>query len=226
MKIRPALGLLRRAIFNYIAETFSFLRKASGVIHVGANIGQERDLYARHNLRVLWIEPLPDVFARLQTNLRDYPKQRALQYLVTDQDGARCTFHISSNDGVSSSILDLGLHRELWPEVSYTGAIELQSVTLSTLLRQEQIDVREFDTLVLDTQGSELLVLRGAVDLLRGFRFILTEAADFEVYNGCCTLADLSSFLLSYGFRERWRKETNSKPGIGACYDVLYERRV
>lgn len=40
----------------------SFLSKGRGVIHVGANAGQERELYAAFGLHVIWIEPIPDVF--------------------------------------------------------------------------------------------------------------------------------------------------------------------
>ena len=36
-----------------------FLADARGVIHVGANVGQERDLYAAYRLPVVWIEPTP-----------------------------------------------------------------------------------------------------------------------------------------------------------------------
>ena len=44
----------------------AFLHQVSGVVHVGANTGQERDLYQTLGLRVCSIEPIPDVFARLQ----------------------------------------------------------------------------------------------------------------------------------------------------------------
>src|SRR5437870_2033193 len=82
----------------------AFLKRVKGVIHVGASIGQERDLYARHDLSVVWIEPIPDVFARLEANLAHYPKQRAYRHLVADQDGRPYQFHIASNNGESSSI--------------------------------------------------------------------------------------------------------------------------
>src|SRR5215472_4628952 len=39
----------------------SFLRGVSGVIHVGANTGQERELYEKFGLHVVWIEPIPEV---------------------------------------------------------------------------------------------------------------------------------------------------------------------
>jgi putative component of toxin-antitoxin plasmid stabilization module len=82
-----------------------FLKHITGVIHVGANIGQECQTYAQNNLDVLWIEPIPDIFERLTKNIACYPKQKAVNALVTDKDGEEYAFNISSNYGNSSSIL-------------------------------------------------------------------------------------------------------------------------
>src|SRR5512142_1548427 len=51
----------------------AFLRRVRGVVHVGANTGQERDTYEKFGLDVLWIEPIPDVFQQLKTYLDGYP---------------------------------------------------------------------------------------------------------------------------------------------------------
>jgi hypothetical protein len=51
-------------IGHKLAHLTSFLRKVNGLIHIGANIGQERAIYAEYDLRVAWIEPIPDVFER------------------------------------------------------------------------------------------------------------------------------------------------------------------
>src|SRR5690242_19194551 len=108
-----AMKLLRRLRRLFSPDPNRFLRSTRGVIHVGANVGQERELYRRHGLDVLWIEPIPDVFARLAANMSGLPRQRALERLVTDRDDATYEFHISNNDGESSSILDLKQHRDI-----------------------------------------------------------------------------------------------------------------
>ena len=90
------MGLLKKARKRYADR---FLRRISGVIHVGANTGQERQRYARRGLAVLWIEPIPDVFATLRANVRELERQRALEYLVTDRDGAEYEFHVANNEG-------------------------------------------------------------------------------------------------------------------------------
>ena len=199
-----------------------FLRSASGVIHVGANAGQERELYASYGLAVLWIEPIPEVFETLCENLRGFERQRALECLITDIDGAEYEFHVADNDGLSSSILDLKLHREVWPNVSFTKTIALRSCTLTSLLMNEGIDPASYDALVMDTQGSELLVLRGAEALLWNFRHIKTEVADFEAYAGGAQLQDIDAFLTSRGFRELLRQPFANRAAGGTYYDVLY----
>jgi FkbM family methyltransferase len=218
------MKLLRRLRRLFEPNPNRFLRETRGVVHVGANVGQERGLYARHGLDVLWVEPIPEVFARLRANLRDYPRQRALEALVTDRDGAEYTFNLANNDGESSSILALKQHRDVYPTVVYTGSIRLEGVTLPTLCAREHVDLARYDSLVLDTQGSELLVLRGAESLLRQFRFIKTEVPDFEAYEGCAQLADLDAYLRGHGFTEWSRHPFATHEGGGRYYDIVYRR--
>ena len=75
----------------------------------------------------------------------------------------------------------------------------------------------------MDTQGSELL--QGASTALAGFRYIKTEAADFELYKGAATEMDLVSFLKPRGFRLLRRDVFARTPdGTGECADMLFER--
>jgi FkbM family methyltransferase len=217
-----AMKLLRRLRRLFAPDPNRFLRSARGVVHVGANVGQERRLYDGYGLDVLWIEPIPDVFAALLANIAGFPRQRALERLVTDRDDTPYEFHVANNDGQSSSILELKEHRDVWPKVAFTRTIKLQSSTLATLFARERIDVTRYDALVMDTQGSELLVLRGAEPLLGGFKFIKTEVPDFEAYAGCAKLEDIEGYLGPRGYAEIARYRFASRPGGGHYYDVLY----
>lgn len=218
------MKILRRLRRWFGPDPNRFLRSVHGVIHVGANVGQERELYARHGLDVLWIEPIPDVFVTLNANLEGFPRQRALQALVTDRNDHEYEFHVANNAGESSSIFDLKQHKEVWPKVAFTRSIALRSVTLPTLLEREGIDPRAYDALVMDTQGSELLVLKGAESLLPRFAYIKTEVPDFEAYAGCVQLAELTAFLAARGFIELTRNQFASRAAGGHYYDVVYRR--
>jgi FkbM family methyltransferase len=214
----------RNIMFRFSKDPEAYFARLKGVIHVGANTGEERAWYDYHNLEVIWIEPIPDVFKTLERNLIGYPRQRGYQCLITDKDNEQYEFHIANNQGQSSSILDLALHRDMFPDITYTSTISLQSTTLRSLVQRERIDMNKFDGLVLDTQGSELLVLQGVVDLLPHFRFIKTEASDFEVYKGCCTLKELDGFLKKHGFVLHSEARHWFQEGLGAHSDVYFRR--
>ena len=83
-----------------------------------------------------------------------------------------------------------------------------------------------YDALVLDTQGSELLVLKGAIDILPHIKYVKTEVADFESYASCCQLKDLDAFFREHNFRRIAERRFAYKEGIGSYYDVLYTSRI
>jgi FkbM family methyltransferase len=214
-----ASGQLRRPDID------AFLSEITGLIHVGANSGQERQQYAKHDLDVLWIEPHPTVFQELERNIAPFRKQRAIQSLITDSDDLTHEFHVSSNSGASSSILKFKHHKDIWPQVYFTGTITLTSVTLDTLLSRHNIDPHLYQALVLDTQGSELLVLRGAKRLIPSLRYIKTEVSDFEAYADCCQLVDIRCFMSAHGFYEKHLRNCVSRSQGGSYYNALYQRR-
>lgn len=215
---------MARRLLRPKAEIDRFLTRAEGVLHVGANTGQERGLYARLALDVVWIEPIPEVFAELQANIARLSRQRAFRYLLTDADRDEVELKIANNNGAASSIFEIGALREIWPEIEYSSTLRMPGTTLATFLEREQIDPSRHDALVLDTQGSELLVLRGAGERLREFRFVKTEVADFEAYVGCCQLDDLNAYLAGFGFHERQRMKFAENSTGGHYFDILYER--
>ncbi|MFH2069016.1 MAG: FkbM family methyltransferase [Candidatus Omnitrophota bacterium] len=195
------------------------------MIHVGANTGQERELYDNLNLRVLWIKPIPEIFETLKAKLKDFPGQRAIQYLVTDCDSKEYRLHVANNNGESSSIFELKYHKDIWPDVKYTNAILLKSITLTSLFEKENIDPFDYQSLIIDTQGSELLVLKGSAFLLSNFRYAKTEVADFESYEGCCQLADINSFMKQHGYTEFSRHTIAKRPQGGNYFAVVYKKR-
>ena len=220
----PFIAKYTRKFRRIFMRPDRFLRRVSGVIHVGANSGQERKRYHRNGLDVLWIEPIPDVFKLLEANISPFSRQKAIQALVTDRDDETVEFHISNNAGASSSILPLKDHRDLWPEVVYTHSIKMQTTTLPMLLKKQNIDSSRYQALVMDTQGSELHVLRGAECMLANFEYVKTEVADFESYEGCCQLSDLSDFMSRNGFKE-FSKDVFAMGENGEkYYDVIYRR--
>jgi FkbM family methyltransferase len=224
--LRPAKRVWKAAAHRLRGDLADYLSRCRGVIHVGANSGQERDLYARHGLRVVWIEPIPEVYNRLLSNVAALPHHVALRALITDQDGASCTLHVANNDGASSSILDLALHRDIWPTVDYVVAITMESKTLPAVLAEAGLNAADYDALVIDTQGSELLVLRGAERLLHGFTYIQTEAADFESYKDGTTVAQITKVLSERGFSLVRKEVFATRREGGKYFELVFKSRM
>jgi FkbM family methyltransferase len=203
-----------------------FLREITGLIHVGAHHGQERRMYAKRDLNVLWVEAVPDIFEKLCDNIGTYPSQIASNYLLTDRDDAEYVFHIANNYGESSSILELHDHKKIWPEVRFERDVNLKSITLDSLLVKLNKSITDYQALVIDTQGSELLVLKGATRSLPFFKFVKVEAWDFEAYSGCPKVNDVVDYLNEYNF-QLIRQDTFPQPvrDKGQCYELLFRTK-
>ena len=197
-----AINKLRRHFFPVdSAVVDSFLAEVTGVIHIGANLGQEREHYASLGLNVVWVEPIPEVFEALCSNISRYSNQRAYRCLLAAEHGREYVLHVSDHGGASSSILDFAKHRKLHPDIHHSSDLQMASTTLAHLIDEQKIDIEDYGAIVLDTQGSELLVLKGALPLLSKLRYVKTEVADFEAYAGCCQVSDLTEFMTEQGFQ-------------------------
>jgi FkbM family methyltransferase len=201
----------------------AFLARSTGIIHIGANIGQEAPDYAQRNLPVLWVEPIPHIYQELLRNIAAYPRQQAVQALLLSAARSGVTLNISSNHGASSSVLDLAEHKKIWPEVHFVDQLVLDATTLDDL-RAAHPETAGYNTLILDTQGTELDIIRGGKALLPQIQFIKTEVADFESYAGGCQLKEMDEFLRAAGFRRRAAVPFASATRVGTYYDVLYSR--
>jgi FkbM family methyltransferase len=210
----------------HVAE-YEFIKDSKGIIHVGANTGQERDIYAQAGLPVVWIEALQSQFRLLCENIAGCKNQRALNYLIADSDDKSTLFHIANNDGQSSSIFELGDHRKLWPEIDYAQETWENALTLKTVLQRHAVNLDEYDTLIIDVQGAELLVLKGAGDALDKFRFIRAETSDFELYKGGSRLKDLDEYLIPRGFNRvtTWQYKRSRDHATDFIYEALYEKK-
>jgi FkbM family methyltransferase len=223
--LRPVKRIAQKVgLWSRGGDLDRYLVDFRGVIHVGANRAQEKDKYASHSLRVVWVEAIPSLHQAIVRDLSNYKNQRAIQALITDRDCEDCVLHVASNDGASSSIFELSRHREIWPEVKFSSDLKLKSSTLPAALASAGIDVAEYDALVLDIQGAELKALKGARPLLRSMKYIQTEGADFESYEGGATVSELVGFLGTVGFRLARKERFAGRTGVGFYYELLFRR--
>ena len=201
----------------------SFLRNVNGVIHIGASTGQERTHYSQCDLNVLWIEANPTVFSELLSNLLNFPRQRALNYLVDYSNNSNVLFNIASNSGESSSLLQLKDHKIMYPDVSYVAVKYLESRTLDYIVDHERIVLSKYNALILDVQGAELRVLQGASKSMKKLLYIQVEVADFQAYKSCPILSEMTSFMNQNNFELHYLERVSFSPRAGTYYNAVYK---
>ena len=218
-------GSQERAWANESELLDGYLRNISGLIHIGANLGQERRYYWLIGVDVLWVEPIREVYEKMVDNIAPYSRQRAINALVGARDGEEVTFGIASNNGASSSMLPLKDHAVLFPDVEYSEQRPLTTVTLGTLIQEHGIRLDDYQALTLDTEGAELMILQGAGELLKHFRYIKCEVADFPARTGTPTTEDLDKLLSGLGFTQLSRRSFGMGPNdVGSFWDVVWKR--
>ncbi|QUL37953.1 FkbM family methyltransferase [Erythrobacter sp. JK5] len=176
-----------------------------GIIHVGANSGQEVSEYAARGIRsAVLVEPQEEVFRALEREVSDAGKPGfvALQAACWREDGAMLDWHVASNEGLSSSLLEPSGHRAVHPEVQFETRSKIETRTLDRLLQIASADVAErCNALVLDVQGAELDVLAGATATLRQIDYIWIEVSWGGLYRGDSSLEEIIDAMRGYGFR-------------------------
>jgi FkbM family methyltransferase len=186
-----------------IPEVFAeYNIKPNSILHVGAHTCEERSLYMKdagcNDDRVLWIEAVPRFVesARLL-----YPSARIVQAVVSDTVGE--VDFIVTNNGQSSSMLELKTHKLEHPTVCEVERLRMHTTTLYDVL-SAQSDRRGFDFLNLDIQGAELKAIKGLGCRLNQFDHIYTEVNEKELYEGCVLLPKLEWWLKGEGFCNGW----------------------
>lgn len=184
--------------------------KPRGVLHIGANIGEEFPVYMELGVKKqIWIEPNPDIFEKLVRNISSNPEASAYNVCAGDIN-ADVILHESNNAGQSSSILELGTHKQVHPDVFYTRDIPCKMYRMDGFFRNGELDGCDF--LNVDVQGAELFVLRGMGVLLNQFRWVYLEVNKAHLYVGCPLIEELDQYLSKFGFSRvetMWAGNTN-----------------
>lgn len=218
-------ALSENSYYNRKSLISQQIMMSSGILHLGAHLGQEAQTYADADKPVVWVEAMPDIHNALTKRLENFPNQRALCALLGNEDGLDKTFHVSNNGkGQSSSIFCFGEYGNgdstLWPELDLdmVETLNLKTVRLDKLLVENRIEPRSFDFWIVDLQGAELIALQGAGDYLSDCRALLVEVSEVDVYKGGVRWHELRPFIEAAGFNILWEPELPHD-------DVLFVRK-
>jgi|688.fasta_scaffold70354_3 FkbM family methyltransferase len=220
---------LRRSIGLEIHKTHSSFdearmhvinsEKIALLIDGGANEGQwatriRRDGYSG---RILSLEPGTKAFSKLEFNSKDDPwwdvDSRALGSCE-----AILPLHLSSNDGMSSSLKRPERHLTEFPSVSFSGLEDVSVTTLESLLQ----DVTENVMVKLDIQGFELEALKGIGVAIDKIVAIELEMTLVPMYRGEASVGRVLVTLETMGFKLFSINEFGKgKNGSVSYFDVL-----
>ncbi len=201
---------------KYLCQKHSVMPR--GVIHIGAHEGREINLYQEMGVKnIVFVEANPVVFERLKKNIIDETNIKAVNCAINNLDG-ETTLYVTSND-LSSSILRLKYHQEIYPSIIESHQVRVQSKRLDSLLQEEQLEPSDFNIINIDIQGAELMAFEGAITTLKYIEAINTEVNYRELYEGCARINQIDEFLETHGFK-RVATTTPFHPSWGDAFYV------
>ena len=172
----------------------------NGIIHIGAHLMEERGRYLANKLdNTIWIEANPKVFSQIDFINKEENKEQAFNFAISDIDNSIYKFYITNN-GESSSILELDKHKIHHPHIHVTEVIEVESKRMDTLINENNINIKNYDFINLDIQGAELLAMKGFGNYLNNIKFIYTEVNIESLYKDCALLHNIDEFLKEFKF--------------------------
>jgi FkbM family methyltransferase len=174
--------------------------KINGVFHIGAHHCEERKDYHEQGVtdeKIIWIEgnkQICDNVKKSNKNIIIYNE------VVSDANNQELEF-IITNNGQSSSILELDLHKKFHPHVHEVNRYKVKTKTVDTIIEENKINMQHINFLNIDIQGAELLALKGMTNNLKYFDYIYLEVNIDSVYKNCALMTDIDKFLLDFGFK-------------------------
>ena len=182
--------------------------KPKTIIHVGSHYGQDNKQYELLKVEnIFWCEADPICASELRSR---YPKSRVIEGVFWSVVGKKMEFWIMKNRAQNS----------LFPPKFYQESVEKQYVFTTTLDREFR-DVKLVPPimLVLDVQGAEIEVLRGANKLLLSVNFVICEITESSsISEFSVTQLKIEQLLKPRGFRNSIRRWSYSKE----YFDQLY----
>jgi FkbM family methyltransferase len=141
------------------------------VFDVGANVGQSAKIYLARfpSSHIYCFEPVINTFHQLQKNLKDNERIDCYQ-LALGSSKSRGTMVMQ---GSSDNFFLSGMSREESPMNSDVTTESVDIVTLDEFCHSKRID--QINYLKIDTEGGDLEVLKGAVNMLTAQRIDLVE---------------------------------------------------
>jgi FkbM family methyltransferase len=175
-----------------------------GTIHVGMHRAEEYPIYVEAKVQdIIFIEANEELVKEAKA------KSMAawIRHAAVSDTNEIVTFNITNN-GESSSILELGDHSLIYPGIVNIRNVEMMTETLDQIFQVGVVvepdrrvfhQLRFFNILNLDIQGAELKAMKGLTDWSH-IEAVFTEVNYREMYKGCALIGEIEEFLTDKGF--------------------------
>lgn len=203
-------------LLNFPSLVYKYSIKANGCIHVGAHHAQEHGDYVNAGIkRFAYIEPCAAAFNVLKNKFAGHHHIQLFNLACGEVECEQVMYTGSQNEGQSNSLLKMHKHTQIHP------GITLPNTELVTVKCLDSLGLanKAYQLLVMDCQGFEGRVLKGAIETLKQVNYVYTEVNRDEVYQGCTLVDELDQLLNEFN-----RVETGNWVG-GMWSDALYIRK-
>jgi FkbM family methyltransferase len=175
--------------------------KPKGIIHIGAHLMEERNDYISQGLyNTIWVEANPKIYSNIEYINNEPGSEKVFNFAISDEDNKLYEFNITNN-GQSSSILELDKHKIHHPHIHVSEIISVNSKRMDTLLLENKINIDDYNFLNIDIQGAELLAIKGFGDIINSIEYIYTEINTNTLYKDCALVSEIDEYLSNYGFK-------------------------
>jgi len=193
-------------------------KKVNGIIHIGAHELEELPDYLNRNVRrIIWIEANPDKYNFIEEKLKRF-KNMTLGKFAAGKKNDFQNLNLSNN-GQSSSLLELGTHKMRYPDIDYISKIQVEIKSLDNWLDENINNKDQYNFINIDIQGYELEALKGMPNQLKIAEYVYIEVNFEEVYDGCSQLRDIDKFLSKFSLLRVGLRKTDKGWG-----DAIYAK--
>ena len=210
--------------------------KIRGVVHLGACMGEEISIYQKNNIsNVILIEGNPYLIPIIKSNISK--NERTNRYhlfecVISELDGEEVEFKII-DDGMPietwkpggianpgcSSILDLKKFSEYYPHIRERERIKCKTKTMDSIFIENNLNMGDYNFLVMDIQGGEMLALKGMKKFMKHLDFIYSEVQFEELYAGATLIGEFEHYLKTKGLTRKYLEKMHQSWG-----DAFYVR--
>ncbi|MGD0338465.1 MAG: FkbM family methyltransferase [Bacteroidota bacterium] len=181
-------------------EIAKFLPSNPIIIEAGAYIGNDTKTMSRQwpDGFIHAFEPVPSIYSKLVRNVRRCNNVRCYPIALAKESGLVQIFISDGESTASSSLLRPKEHLKYHPKTVFQKPQLVESTTLDDWKRRYNIE--KVDFLWLDTQGTELEIMKNAPIVMRDVSVIYTEVSLKEMYEGSSLYGELKRWLMAEGF--------------------------